>query len=172
MKGLNELPESYYEKFANKKVTIKPFNPETRKLADVYIKSLNEILGEEIEVVLRGSTLFGIAGKGEIEYGVYPGEDNWQNVFDKLKVKYGDVQNTDNNYARFNDVSGDTEIEIIMMKGRDAEVDKKLTAYLLEHKDLLKEYEGIKYQNCGSKKDYMIAKDKFFRRVIEMIPED
>lgn len=172
MKGLDKLPDSYFDRFANKKVNIKPFDPETRKKADKYIVNLRNLFEDDTEVILRGSTLFEIAGKGEIEYGIYPDNNKWQKVLDVLTTRYGEPQNTDENYARFNDMAEEIEIEIIVMKGMGAEIDKKLTKYLLDHPELLKEYEQIKYDNCESKKDYMIAKDKFFRRVVEMIPEE
>ena len=65
-----------------------------------------------------------------------------------------------------------TEIEIILMKGYEAKVDRKILEYLITHPGLLKEYEQLKYQYCSSKKEYMIQKDKFFRKVIKMIPHD
>ncbi|MFC1624789.1 GrpB family protein [Patescibacteria group bacterium] len=172
MRGLKELPSSYFNKFKDKKVKIVPFDPKYKVVAQEYIKRLNKLLKQfEVEVFHRGSTSFGIAGKGEIEIGVFPKESNWAEVITVLTREFGQPGNLEENYARFNDVFQRTEIEVIAMKGRDAYVDRVLNKYLLEHPELLKEYEEVKIKNSNSKKDYMIQKDKFFRKVIEMIPE-
>lgn len=58
------------------------------------------------------------------------------------------------------------------MKGYEAKLDKEITKYLIENKKLLKEYGDIKKKYCYSKKQYQIQKNKFFQKVIRMIPED
>jgi len=173
MRGLTQIPNTYFDKYKNKKVTIKPFDPGIRSIAQQYIDKLSQTLSHfNPEIVHRGSTAMGIAGKGEIELGVYPKETDWQQIIQLLIKHFGEVNNLEKNYARFNDIFRHIEIEIILMKGYEAILDKKLTLYLLSHPQLLKEYEKLKYKYCHSKKDYMIQKDKFFRRVIEMIPEE
>jgi len=171
MRGLPPFPESYFEKYANKPVKIVPFDPVSKKKAQQYCVMLQEYLaGIDISIAHRGSTYFGIAGKGEIEIGIYADENTWDSVLAKLAQRYGPPENREENYARFNDRAGREEIEIICLKGYEAEVDKKLHAYLMSRKDLLTEYEKLKRANAHSKKDYMIAKDTFLRRVIGIIP--
>lgn len=171
MRGLSQTPDSYFDKFAGKKVKLIPFNPETKIKGLEYAKRLKKMLDEDqVSVELKGSTLFEIAGKGEIEVGVYPTADKWQRIIDLLTEMYGEPGNAEENYARFNDMAGGNEVEIIVMKGYEAILDQKLTEFLMGHREMLVEYEQLKYDNCQSKKDYMIAKAKFFRRVIEMIP--
>jgi len=173
MRGLPKLPDSYFDRFKGKSVKIYPFDPKTRKIAADYMQKLEELLADfQIEFLHRGSTAFGIAGKRDIEIGVYPSNKDWGSVLEKLRGHYGKVNNLEKNYARFNDAVDDFEIEVIMMRGRDAEVDKKLTNYLPNNPKLLKEYEKLKYKHAYSKKEYMIQKDKFLRKVVEMIPED
>lgn len=173
MRGIPQLPDSYFDKYKDKKVRIIPFDPQVGQIAKEYIELLRKILVDfDLEIVHRGSTAMGIAGKGEVELGIYPNGNNWDSIVQLLANHYGKVGNIEENYARFNDVYQGTEVEIILMKGYEAQVDKKLTAYLISNKQLLKEYEEMKYKYCDSKRDYMIQKDKFFRKVIEMIPED
>ncbi len=170
MRNLAQTPISYFDKFKDKPVHIKPFDPSLVLIAQKYIKKLKKILSSfNPQIVHRGSTTFGIAGKNEIELGIYPKPKDWQKIIDLLTGCYGQVNNLEKNYARFNDVYKDTEIEIILMKGYDAFLDKKLFSYLVSHPVLLKKYEKLKYKYCYSKKDYMIQKDKFFRNVIKDI---
>lgn len=39
------------------------------------------------------------------------------------------------------------------------------------HPKILREYEKVKQQYAYSKREYQIQKDKFFRKVITMIPD-
>lgn len=172
MRGLPKLPDSYFDKFKDKPVKIYPFDSKTKKIAADYIKKLERLLGGfKVEFLHRGSTAFGIAGKRDIEIGVYPSDKDWGSVLEKLKSHYGKVDNLEMNYARFNDSVDDFEIEVILMRGREAKIDKKLTNYLLNHPKLLKKYEKLKYKYAYSKKEYMIQKNRFLKKVIEMIPE-
>lgn len=171
MRGLARLPRKYFNKFSDKPVKIKPFDPNSQKIAREYIQVLRKLLGDlDLEFIHRGSTAFGIAGKGDIEIGVYPRQSDWDRVLKKLTQKYGEAGNVENNYARFNDLYNGQEIEVIVMKGHEAEVDRELTNFLIIRPDLLKEYEKLKFKYAFSKKEYMIQKDKFLNRVVGMIP--
>ena len=174
MKGLPELGKEYFERFNTKPVDIKPFDPKSLGIAHKYKKRLDDLLrpfGQE--AVLRGSTYFKISGKGEIEFGVYPSEENWQSVISALTDYYkGNLGKLETDYARFNDKFEGYDVEVTVMKGRSALVDKKLTLCLAQSPSLLKEYEGIKREYAYSKREYYIQKDKFFRKVIETIPEE
>jgi hypothetical protein len=80
--------------------------------------------------------------------------------------------NTEQDYVRFDHIKDGFEIEIIVMRGWRAIVDRRLTGYLLCHPALLEEYERVKLTNAHSKRQYQKAKDRFFRAVIEKIPDD
>lgn len=172
MRGLAKLPPEYFEKFSDKSVKIKPFDPNSKKIAGEYVQALRKLFeGLDLELIHRGSTAFGIAGKGDIEIGVYPKEPDWDRVLEKLTQRYGEAGNTEKNYARFNDLFKGYEVEVIVMKGQEAKVDKELTRYLAARPDLLKQYEDLKYKYAFSKKEYMIQKDKFLTKVVRMISE-
>jgi hypothetical protein len=55
----------------------------------------------DVKVLVRGPTAFEIAGKGDIEIGVYVNDYDWNKVLDRLKKKYGDPYNIDGDYAKF-----------------------------------------------------------------------
>ena len=170
MRGLTKLPDSYFAKFTNKQVRLYPFNPKSRVVAKKYILKLERLLSEfNLEIIHRGSTAFGIAGKGEIEIGVYPKTKDWTLVLKCLTKFIGKLDNLETNYARFNDRFQDFEVEIIVLKGSDAKIDRQLTEYLKSNSEVLNQYEKMKYQFAYSKKEYMIAKDKFFRKLVSKL---
>jgi hypothetical protein len=73
MKSLPESPPEYFNKFDTTPVSIRPFNPRSKVIADEYLEKLRDLFeGLDTELAHRGSTAFGIAGKGDIELGVYP----------------------------------------------------------------------------------------------------
>ena len=170
MRGFTKLPRSYFDKYSEKPVTIVPFNPKSRIVAERYINKLELLLAKfKVEIFLRGSTAYGIAGKGEIEVGVYPKVEEWGKVIGVLKTYFGAVDNLEENYARFNDIFESFEIEVILLKGQDALVDKKLTEYLINSPAVLKEYEKLKKKYSYSKREYMIQKNNFFEEIINKL---
>jgi hypothetical protein len=125
----------------------------------------------DVEIHLRGSTAFEIAGKGDIEFGVFPGEDDWGKTLGKLEDVYGEPGNRQENYVRFNDFFGDYEIEVIVLRGYHATVDRRLADYLLGQPELLQEYVRLKERYSYSRREYQRQKDRFFQRVVAAIPD-
>jgi GrpB-like predicted nucleotidyltransferase (UPF0157 family) len=168
MRGFKKLPKSYFNKYSDKPVIIIEYDPKTKLVARQYIDKLEGLLnGFPAEIMHRGSTAFGIAGKGDIEIGVYPIQ--WKETVKLLKDHYGKVDNEEENYARFNDNYKGFEIEVILMRGHDAEVDKKLTEHLKNSPVMLKKYENLKRKYSYSKKEYMIKKNDFFEKLAEKL---
>jgi len=173
MKGLDKYPEEYFLKYKEKPVNIKPYNSSQTSVAMRYIKLLRHILkSTNATFMVRGSTLFKIQGKGDVEVGIYTRESEWETVLKKLEKRFSKPENLEENYARFNDVQDGTEVEIIVLKGHEASVDIKLHKYLLKHKNLLAEYENIKKEYSFSKREYQRQKSRFLSKVILAIPED
>jgi GrpB-like predicted nucleotidyltransferase (UPF0157 family) len=173
MIGLPKFEKEYFQKFGTKRVAIKPYDPKSKIVAEKYIKKLTKLLeGFDVEIIHRGSTALKISGKGDVELGVYPTEGSWFQVLERLVNYYKGIGCFEKNYARFNDKLGGFEIEVIMMKGHEATVDKKLTKYLLANPEILKRYEKLKGKYSFSKREYQIQKDKFLRRMMSKIPDD
>jgi GrpB-like predicted nucleotidyltransferase (UPF0157 family) len=173
MKGLPDHPKEYFDKFSTNPVPIKPFDPRSRQVAENCLDQVKTLLaGLDVELSHRGSTRFEIAGKGDIELGVFPSEEDWSEVLTRLESRCGKAGNVEENYVRFNSALAGYEIEIIVLKGDRAEVDRMLTEYLLRHPELLKEYERLKRKYGFSRREYQIRKDRFFRRVVAEFPED
>lgn len=172
MKDLPKFTKDYFERFSTKPVLIKPFDPRALVAAEEYKKGLDKILLPfGLQAFHRGSTYFCIAGKGEIEFGVYPNKEDWYKVLSAVINYYKGVGNLEKDYARFNDTFNGFEVEIILMTGHSAVVDQKLNEYLKSTPGLLKEYEEVKRKSAFSKRQYMVQKDKFLREVISQIPD-
>jgi len=172
MQQLPPFPDRYWLKFSNEPVEIAPFNPRSEKVAEEYIYRLQTILVKfpVNDIYHRGSTALKIAGKGDIEIGVIPDENYWFEVIVDLSQHFHGLGNLDEEYARFNDRVDDFDIEVILMRGHTAKLDKKLHTFLLANTSLLNEYKQIKQDYCNSQREYNRQKDQFFRRVIERIP--
>lgn len=170
MRGIRKFSKTYFLKYSEKAVKIKPYNPLTGEIALEYCKIVDALLQEfGLHSKVKGSTAYKIAGKGDIEIGVFPGAKLWPQVIEKLTTHYLKVANMEPNYCRFEDQFRGHEIEIICLKGHDAKVDQALSQYLLSHAQALKEYEQLKLKYCYSKREYTIQKDKFFREIIARI---
>ena len=170
MRGLNKFNASYFEKYRTTPVHIRPFSSKQTRIAKKIIATLRKQLTEfKIFYLVRGSTAFKISGKGEVEVGVYPHPVDWQPVLDALARYYGPPENLEDHYARFNTSVEDREVEIIILKEHEAEIDINLHRYLLSHPKLLQDYEMIKQQFSFSKREYMKAKNKFLSHVIDLI---
>ena len=173
MHGLTKFDDSYFEKYRTTPVKIRPFSPKQTKVGhQVLVNLKQQLIDFEIDYAIRGSTAFEISGKGEVEVGVYPKPQDWQKVLAKLVEYYGPLEQSEADYARVNSEIDDTEIEIVIFKEHEAEVDKKLHRFMIDHPDLLKKYEQLKKDNCYSKRQYMIAKNNFLSDVVSSIPED
>lgn len=172
MKGLPKFTKYYFERFSTKPVLIKPFDLRALVAAEEYKKRLDEILRPfGLQAFHRGSTYFGIAGKGEIEFGVYPKKADWYKVLSAVINYYKGIGNLEKDYARFNDTSNGFEVEVILLTGHSAAVDQKLNEFLKSKPGLLKEYEEVKRKSAFSKRQYMVQKDNFLREIIRRIPD-
>lgn len=173
MIGLPKFKKDYFNKFSTKPVTIKPYDHKSQIVGQKYIKKLTKLLeGFVLEIKIKGSTAFKIPGKGEIELVIYPTDDSWSQVLEKLTNHYKGAGRLEKNYARFNDEFDEFEIEVILLKGYEATVDRKLTKYLKTHPEILKDYVKVKKRYSFSKREYQIQKDKFLRRVVSQIPDN
>lgn len=170
MKPLPKVPEEYFLKFRETPVRLKPFSEKQTAIGNTYIKKVRKILKDvEVELAIRGSTAFKIMGKGEVEIGIYPKEENWGKVISLLSESFGPPENLETNYARFNGTHRNKEVEIIVFKGYEAEVDKAQHKYLLSNLELLGEYIKIKKKYAFSKREYQRQKRKFLDRIVEQI---
>lgn len=154
---IKKFPLEYFSKYSEKPVKIKPFSRKQEIVANKYLKRVGKLLKKfDLKMIIRGSTAFKIAGKGDVEIGVYPNESDWKSVIKLLKKEFRDPENVEEDYVRFNDVCGNFEVEMIVLKGEEAKQDILLHEYLLKNPKLLKEYERVKRKYAYSKREYQI----------------
>lgn len=173
MKALFEPPDGYYERFSTKPVAVMPFDERAPAVAAAYGEGLARILRDaDVTILHRGSTALGIAGKGDIEFGVYPAAEDWDRVIARLQAIYGPPGSLETDFARFNHESDGFQIEIILLRDDAARLDRALHSYLRNHPALLLEYEAVKRRSSYSRREYQRQKDAFLRMVVAMIPDD
>ena len=167
------FPDEYFEAKGDKPVKIKPYNKRYQKIAEDYLKKINKILKPVgFKAVHKGATALGISGKGDIEFGVYPTEKQWDNVLVVLINYFKGIVGLNQGFAQFISKYKGEEVEVICIReGFYAEIDKKLFAYLKKNKNIVKRYEKIKNDSAYSSKEYAKAKDKFFIKIIKQIPD-
>lgn len=131
MKQLPQFSQRYFNKFSTKPVLLIPHDPKSKGIAEEYIDKLNNLIRNtfpDVEIVHRGSTAFGIIGKGDVELGLYVSQKDWYEVIIILINHYKGIGNLEKNYARFNDKYKGYEIEIILFSGYGVIFDKKYQA--------------------------------------------
>jgi GrpB-like predicted nucleotidyltransferase (UPF0157 family) len=174
VKSPTNFTEEYFLKYRETPVKLKPYSSKQEKIAKIYLKRIGDLLNNfDIKLMTRGSTAFKILGKGEVEVGVYPKDSDWLEVVKVLSKEFGEPETVEENYIRFNEIykESEKEVEIILLKGREAEVDIKLHKYLIENPNLLEEYEEVKKKYCFSKREYQRQKNIFLNKVIGEIPD-
>ncbi len=174
MRGWNKFDTNYFLKYKEKPVKLRPYDPQQEAVALRYLDEIRKLTSDfKPKLLVRGSTAFKILGKGDVEVGVYPLEKDWQKVAGILTKTYGAPGNIEPDYMRFNQESAEKyEVEIILLKGHEAKVDIALTKYLINHPELLKQYEEIKKSSAHSKREYQIQKNNFLTDVIRQIPDE
>jgi hypothetical protein len=165
------LPDDNYERYRTTPVAVKPFDPRSRDVARRMIASLHDAL-PSAALAHRGSTAWGIAGKGDIEIGVYPADGAWDDAISLLSKRYGSPGSLEDEYARFNHACEAYEIEIIVLRGRVAARDVTLHTIMAGNPRLLAEYEQVKLQHAYSRREYQRHKDMFFAAVLASLPAD
>src|SRR6188508_3396538 len=123
MKQLSKYNEEYFNRFSTDPVKVIPFDPKVKKLAQEYMHIMDQVLSKwKIKSELIGSTALEIAGKGEIEIGLYLEDKNWDEVKTFLSKHLGGIGSDGSEYARFNDSHRGAEVEIILTKGHTSKV--------------------------------------------------
>lgn len=168
LKKPGKFSDKYFLKYKTKPVRLKPYDPKQEEIGKIYLEKVGNALKDfNLKTMIRGSTAFKILGKGEVEIGIYPQKKDWEDVIDKLKTLFGDPLNREEDYVRFNDLYQTTEVEIILLKGKEGEVDIKLHEFLINHPELLKEYVQIKKKYSVSKREYQKQKHYFLTGIIK-----
>jgi hypothetical protein len=168
MRDTRKFTREYFEKFRTTPIKLIPFSPTQKRIAEKWVIHLREVLkGIPVTVAHRGSTLLEITGKGDIDIAVYTDMTTFRTVFNKIAHFFGDPKATDENFAAFYTLDRGYEVEISLMKGREAKVDQALTKTLVSNPKFIREYQEIKVRYCFSKREYLFQRSKFFKRILK-----
>jgi hypothetical protein len=163
-------PREHYNRFADKPVTIKPFDLESKQQALQYLVRLNALL-EPLGVAaeLFGSVELGIASKGEWEFAVWLTDQQWYPVLIRLINHFGSIYALSDDFVLFEDSDNGRNIEVIPMRGETAECNQAVMNFWRSNPVALKAYEQGKYQHAHSKRDYYWWKDNLIADILESL---
>ncbi len=165
---IQRMPVTFYDRYSETPVAIKPFDPLSKQRALVYGARLNQALAPHgVSAELFGSTDLEIATKGEWEFAIWLDDTNWFPLLTALINQYRAIGFLAEDFARFNDVCDGTEVEIIAMRGERAAWNRAFMSYMRAHPEARQAYEKGKIAHAYSKRAYMRWKDAFIADVLE-----
>ncbi len=153
------------------KTIISPFNP---KVKDDFLelkREIQETLGNDVSITLRGSSSLEISGKGELDIYIPVDPKEFEMIFKKLVIAYGEPKSHyQNERARFNIKTRNSKAEVFLIN-KDSEGWKQMNIFekwLKNHPEDLKKYEELKLKLVGrNSKDYYTEKMIFFNSIID-----
>ena len=163
-------PREYYDRFADKAVAIKPFDPDSKQQALQYLVRLNALL-EPLGVAaeLFGSVELEIAGKGEWEFAIWLTDQQWYPVLIRLINHFGSIYALSDDFVLFEASDNGRAIEVIPMRGETTARNQAVMNFWRSNLVALKAYEQGKYQHAHSKRDYYWWKDNLIADILESV---
>lgn len=163
-------PREYFNRLADKPVTIKPFDPESKQQALLYLARLNDrLVPLGVAAELFGSVELEIAGKGEWEFALWLTDQQWYPVLIGLINQFGAIYTLSDDFALFEDTDNGQAIEVIAMRGTTAEQNQAVMAFWRNNPAALKVYEQGKAQHAHSKRDYYWWKENLIADILESL---
>lgn len=170
MRDTKKFDRKHFDQFRTTPLKLIPFSPVQKKIAQRWVKKLKKHFdSREIFVFHRGSTLFEISGKGDIDVSIHANGKNYDLAKRELTDLFGEPRAYDNKFAAFYLNESGYEVEFSLVKGHEAKVDLLLTQTLLDRPDLVQEYENLKKKYCYSKREYLYQRSKFFKRILKSL---
>lgn len=164
------MPEVFFDRFSEKPVDVRPFDPRSKQRALVYREELDQVLAPHgVSAELFGSTDLEIATKGEWEFGVWLNDENWFPVLITLINHFRSIYTLSDDFALFAASCEDTEVEIIPMRRERAALNRAFMAYMRGHPEACKAYAQGKLDHAYSGRAYMRWKDDFIAGILETV---
>lgn len=163
-------PREYFDKYPQTPVTWREFDVHDLAIAEDFCCKLNTLLGPyQVKAELFGSLALGIAGKGEPEFVIYLDNNTWQPVLEYLIDIYGQPITIKEERVRFVVIDNEVEVEIVLKRGSQAELGKKLMSHFLQHPELIEEYEALKRRHAYSEREYHYHKRNYLTNLTESL---
>ncbi|MBI4028874.1 MAG: GrpB family protein [Candidatus Blackburnbacteria bacterium] len=169
---LTDKQEKWLEHLSDSDTTkITPFNPQVKNDFLKLKKELEAIVGKDVDITLRGSSSFGISGKGELDIYIPVSLDRFDTILQKLIKAYGKPGSLyPNERSRFNRFVNDTKAEVFLINS-DADGWLQLNIFedwLKNHPEDLQQYEEFKASLEGkSGRACYTEKTAFFNSIID-----
>ena len=168
--NVERKPRDYYNRFADKPVAIKPFDPESKQQALQYLACLNALLAPSgVVAELHGSVALEIAGKGEWEFALWLTDPQWYPVLIRLINHFGSIYALSDDFVLFEDKDNGNNIEVMPMRGEAAKQNRAVMNFWRTDPAALKAYEQGKSQYAHSKRDYYWWKDNLIADILESL---
>ncbi|MEZ4869511.1 MAG: hypothetical protein R3C14_49765 [Caldilineaceae bacterium] len=168
--NVERKPRDYYNRFADKPVAIKPFEPESKQQALQYLASLNALLAPSgVVAELHGSVELEIAGKGEWEFAIWLTDAQWYPVLIRLINHFGSIYALSDDFVLFEDNHNGRNIEVLPMRGETAKQNQAVMHFWRTDPAALQAYEQGKSQHAHSKRDYYWWKDNLIADILESL---
>ena len=166
----DRYPESYFEKLSDDPIQLKAFDPESKRAALKYGKELDHMVSPySVRAELFGSTDLEIPGKGEWEFGIWLGDQQWYPVLTMLINHFHSIHFMSDDFALFTDNAAGTEIEIIAMRGEAAARNQALMKYWRGNPAGVEAYQAGKLAHAYSKREYYRWKNNHICEIVESL---
>jgi len=168
--NVERRPREYFDRFAARPVTIRPFDPDSKQESFRYLVKLNEILSPfGVSAELHGSVELEISGKGEWEFAIWLDDQQWYPVLIRLINHYGAIHELSDDFVLFEDSYNGTPIEVIPMRGETARRNQAVMDYWRTNPAALHAYEDGKAQHAYSKQEYLWWKENLIADILETL---
>lgn len=165
-KWLNHLSDT-------NKVKIIPYDLRVKVIFQQQKSELENILGNDVEILHKGASAWGISGKGDVDIYIPVSVEVFDEYFERLKQVLGEPGSYyHNERVRWNRHIDNVEIEIFLVN-HDAQFYKKnmlFWNYIETHPDVLEAYRKIKEEaNNTTTKEYYTRKVIFINKIMKSI---
>lgn len=165
---VERLPPEHFATIPETPLELKPFDPESKRLALEYERTLNRLLGPfNVTAQLFGSTDLELLGKGEWEFALFLEDSKWYPTLTFLVNHFRGVYVLDEAFTLFQDQIGGYEIELVAMRGEVALRNQTIMRYWHENSAARATYEAGKIEHAYSKRAYYRWKDEFIAGILE-----
>lgn len=151
----------------NKKVSVKPFDPQAKKVGDSIVSKIKKAL-PSLEVLFMGATALGTAGQNDIDLYVLVDSKDFDEYLPTIKNLFGKPRSIHKKFVEWSFMKDGYQIEFYMADPNSPSMRKQIRVFnvLKTSPRLLKEYEKLKLSFDGKYfRDYQRAKYEFYNKV-------
>lgn len=148
-------------------VKVKPYNPETRKLAFKVINKLKKS-SPKLNVYLVGSIGLGISGRGDIDLFATCDHKTFNKTIPNISAIFGDPKKVRKKFAEWNFVFKNHKVQLVLIDPNSRRFINQMKLFnLLKYNHyLLKRYEKLKMKLDGlPEEEYVIRRMYFFNQI-------